>query len=130
MLLSETNAGNQKIGQKMMPILKNLGVQLGMKSQYNGPSGQLTLFFGNKSAGNLERLVASVPPAQQFQIQMQPLPDSIAPRKQIQVSRLHSLWFPSYLVSICRCQVSTPYHFLCMHLQTSGGQGMALSYLY
>ena len=77
----------------MIPILENLGLQLGVKSQYNGPSGQLTLFFGNKSPGNLERLVANVPPAQQFQIQMQPLPDSIAPRKQIQVSRLQFLWF-------------------------------------
>ena len=56
--------------------------------QFQGPQGQVHLFFGNKSQQALERLICNVPPAQQFQFQLAPLPQRIDAKKQIQVSCL------------------------------------------
>ena len=57
-----------------------------MKTQYQGPQGQLQLYFGNKSTKTLERLLCNVPPSPQFAFQMAALPPSIEPKKQVQAS--------------------------------------------
>ena len=63
-------------------------MQVGMKSQFQGPQGQVQLFFGNKSAQPLERLICNVPPSPQFHFQMAPLPPSIEGKRQVQVGVL------------------------------------------
>ena len=59
-------------------------LQVGVKSVLAGAAGQLTLFFGNKAAAPLERVVCAVPPAPQFALQLGPVPGRIEAKKQIQ----------------------------------------------
>jgi hypothetical protein len=71
------------------PVFKALSssfLQVGMKTQYTGPQGQLSLFFGNKSSQPLERLLCNFPPSPQFQWQMGSLPQRIEAKKQTVVS--------------------------------------------
>ena len=53
--------------------------------QFQGAQGQLLLFFGNKAATPLERLLCVVPPVAQFAFQLGPLPPRLDSKKQIQV---------------------------------------------
>lgn len=60
-------------------------LQVGMKTTYNGPQGQLNIFFGNKSQHPLHQVVCNFPPSPQFQWQMGAFPRSIEPKKQSMV---------------------------------------------
>lgn len=54
-----------------------------MKSLYQGASGQLSLYFGNKSTEPLARVVCAVPPAPAFLFQLGAVPAVIEPKKQV-----------------------------------------------
>lgn len=62
-------------------------LQVGMKTVYNGPQGQLSIFFGNKSPYTLEQVVCNFPPSPQFQWQTGALPRSIESKKQTMVRK-------------------------------------------
>ena len=51
--------------------------QVGLKSSYSGPHGQLLLFLGNKSTVPLSRVVCAVPPVPQLGFQLGPVPPVI-----------------------------------------------------
>ena len=59
---------------------------MGVKSHYQGSSGQLSLYFGNKHTGPLQRVVANVPPAPAFLFQLGLVPALIEPKKQVRAS--------------------------------------------
>lgn len=70
--------------------------------QFQGATGQLMVFLGNKGDEPLQRLVCSVPPSAQFSFQQGPVPTVLEPKKQIQVC-------------VLTYQVSLPPPRPCMH---------------
>ena len=66
-------------------------VQIGVRSQFKGPTGQILLFFGNKADAFLERLLCVVPPTPQFAFQLGSVPGRLEPKKQIQVNSIDLL---------------------------------------
>lgn len=54
-----------------------------MKSQYQGGSGQISLYFGNKHTEALTRLVCNVPPTPAFLFQLGAVPTVIEAKKQV-----------------------------------------------
>ena len=60
-------------------------VQVGLKSSFMGPHGQLMLFLGNKSPAPLTGVVFAVPPVPQLAFQLGPVPPAIEPKKQARV---------------------------------------------
>lgn len=60
-------------------------MQVGVKSEFQGPQGRLSLYFGNKSERPLERIVCNVPPSPQFLFQMPALPPVIEAKRQLPV---------------------------------------------
>ena len=63
--------------------------------QFQGPHGQLMLFLGNKAEVPLQRLICVVPPSGQFAFQQGPVPSTLDPKKQMQVT------LPRPSVSLC-----------------------------
>ena len=83
-------------------------VQVGVKMQFQGAQGQLLLFFGNKAATPLERLLCVVPPVAQFAFQLGPLPPRLDSKKQIQVCCPFRFWRAEHLsLRDTLCIVST-----------------------
>ncbi|GAB4815001.1 hypothetical protein N2152v2_002047 [Parachlorella kessleri] len=60
-------------------------LQVGVKSHYQGSSGQISLYFGNKHTEPLQRLVCNVPPAPAFLFQLGAVPAVLEPKKQVMV---------------------------------------------
>ncbi len=60
-------------------------LQVGVKAQYTGSTGQLVLFLGNKGSQALTRLVCVVPPLPEVAIQQTPAPAVLEANQQIQV---------------------------------------------
>ena len=56
--------------------------QVGLKSSFGGPHGQLVFFLGNKSAVPLQRVVCGLPPVLQLAFQLSQVPHVIEPKKQ------------------------------------------------
>lgn len=55
-----------------------------MKQGFQGASGQMQLFLGNKSADvTLTRVVCNVPPQPAFSMHMAPVPAQLEPLKQV-----------------------------------------------
>ncbi len=63
-------------------------VQVGLKSSFIGPHGQLVLFLGNKSPASLTSVVVAVPPVPQLAFQLGPVPHLIEAKKQVR-ARIH-----------------------------------------
>lgn len=61
-----------------------------MKQGFQGPSGQIQLFFGNKADVALGRLICAVPPQPVFAFQLGPVPPYIEPKKQVRLIRSSS----------------------------------------
>eukprot|EP00898_Chlorokybus_atmophyticus_P005519 jgi/Chlat1/5969/Chrsp4S06181 len=61
-------------------------LQIGLKAEYRQHMGRLLLFFGNKSAATLENIRCGVPPMPALRAQLGPVPPSIPPQQQVQVS--------------------------------------------
>ena len=55
---------------------------MGIKSEFQGPAGSLSLYLGNKAAGPLGRLVCAVPPSPAFAFGLGAVPPTLEPRKQ------------------------------------------------
>ncbi len=59
---------------------------MGVKQAFQGPTGQVQLFLGNKSATlALGRLVCAVPPLPSFAVQLGHVPPMLEPLKQVRV---------------------------------------------
>jgi len=56
---------------------------VGVKQGFQGPSGQLQLYLGNKSDATLGRLICAVPPQPAFALQLGFVPPAIEPKKQV-----------------------------------------------
>lgn len=69
-----------------MERCKAHGVQVGLKTQYEGSQGQIMFFLGNKHAAPLEKIIFVVPPQPQFQFQLAPIPQRLDPKQQVQAS--------------------------------------------
>eukprot|EP00884_Botryococcus_braunii_P018832 jgi/Botrbrau1/5632/Bobra.55_1s0021.1 len=69
-------------------LYEDANLQVGVKSEYRGAQGQLTLFFGNKGQQALARLICVVPPAPSFTFQLGPVPPSLDAGKQVQIPLL------------------------------------------
>ena len=60
-------------------------MQVGVRQGYQGHSGQVQLFFGNKADAPLGRLICAVPPQPVFAFQLGPVPPYIEPKKQVRL---------------------------------------------
>lgn len=58
-------------------------MQVGVKQVFQGPSGQIQLFFGNKADVPVGRLICAVPPQPVFAFQLGAVPPYIEPKKQV-----------------------------------------------
>lgn len=58
-------------------------MQVGVKQIFQGPSGQIQLFFGNKADTPIGRLICAVPPQPVFSFQLGAVPPYIEPKKQV-----------------------------------------------
>ena len=65
-------------------------LQVGLKSSFLGPHGQLVLFLGNKSPASLTSVVVAVPPVPQLAFQLGPVPHVIESRKQVRLQIVRS----------------------------------------
>lgn len=62
-------------------------LQVGVKQGFQGASGQMQLFLGNKSSEvTLTRIVCAVPPQPAFSVQMAPVPQQLEPLKQVTIN--------------------------------------------
>lgn len=72
-----------------------------MRQGFQGHSGQVQLFFGNKADAPLGRLICAVPPQPLFAFQLGPVPPYIEPKKQVCLGfriRGYGLWsVPPYI---------------------------------
>lgn len=66
-------------------------LQIGLKAQYSGSTGQVVLFLGNKSQQPLTRLVCAVPPLPELQVQAVAAPATLEPNQQVQVRRINDV---------------------------------------
>lgn len=91
-------------------------IQVGVKQGFQGASGQIQLFFGNKADAPLGRLICAVPPQPLFAFQLGPVPPYIEPKKQVH----HGL--PAYSCCNGRCissriyaEVAPPFEAMAVH---------------
>jgi hypothetical protein len=76
--------GSRIVGSvSQLQVWRACGVQVGVKQGFQGPSGQLQLFFGNKADVPLGRLICAVPPQPVFAFQLGAVPPYIEPKKQV-----------------------------------------------
>ncbi|GAB4816915.1 hypothetical protein N2152v2_003961 [Parachlorella kessleri] len=58
-------------------------IQVGMRSSYQGPSGQISLCLNNKHTRPLQRLVCNVRPTPALSLQLGPVPADLEPRQEV-----------------------------------------------
>ena len=76
--------------------------------QFQGATGQLTVFLGNKGDEPLQRMVCSVPPSAQFSFQQGAVPTVLEPKKQIQVCLRARLDWPTSSAGPPACTQDAP----------------------
>eukprot|EP00250_Pteridium_aquilinum_P009920 c19029_g1_i1 orf=654-3710(-) len=59
-------------------------IQIGLKAEWRGHQGRVTLFLGNKHVGSLNNVRAVMLPPAHLRMQLSPVPDTIPPRAQVQ----------------------------------------------
>jgi hypothetical protein len=78
-------------------------VQVGVKSHYQGASGQISLYFGNKHSEALQRVVCNVPPTPAFLFQLGAVPAVIEPKKQVRARAPAAQGTRGVVRKVCSC---------------------------